>query len=109
MIATGVGNADIQCSAIEFLRFNPLSNETCGAYMHEYIASAGGYLEDPAAVADCQYCPLTTTNRWLEEINVDYSTRWRNLGIVYGYIVFNVGTALLLYWLIRVPKQAKNR
>ncbi|KAF1948168.1 putative ABC transporter [Byssothecium circinans] len=107
MIATGVGNADIRCSAIEFLHLNPPSNATCGAYMHEHIASAGGYLEDPGAVTDCNYCPLTTTNRWLEDMSIDYNARWRNLGIVYVYIVFNVGAALLVYWLVRVPKQAR--
>ena len=34
--------------------------------------------------------------------------RWRNFGIMFAYIIFNVFGALFLYWLTRVPKKSKK-
>jgi ATP-binding cassette, subfamily G (WHITE), member 2, PDR len=34
--------------------------------------------------------------------------RWRNFGIMWLFIVFNVAGALFLYWLTRVPKKSKT-
>jgi ATP-binding cassette subfamily G (WHITE) protein 2 (PDR) len=34
--------------------------------------------------------------------NIYYSERWRNFGIMFAFIGFNVFLALLTYWLFRV-------
>jgi ABC-type multidrug transport system permease subunit len=34
--------------------------------------------------------------------------RWRNFGLLFVYVAFNVFGALFLYWLTRVPKKAKK-
>lgn len=34
--------------------------------------------------------------------------RWRNFGIMWAFIIFNIFGALFLYWLTRVPKKAKT-
>lgn len=35
---------------------------------------------------------------------MSYSTRWRNYGLGFAYIVFNICAAVLLYYLLRVRK-----
>ena len=45
-----------------------------------------------------------TVDTFLTTIDSFYGDRWRNFGIMWAYIVFNVFAALFLYWLMRVPK-----
>jgi hypothetical protein len=40
----------------------------------------------------------------LQSVAISYSTRWRDYGIGFVYIVFNIFIAVLLYYLIRVRK-----
>ena len=36
-----------------------------------------------------------------------HSNMWRNFGILWAYIIFNIFAALGVYWLARVPKGKK--
>ena len=44
---------------------------------------------------------------YLAQLSSQYSTRWRNFGIMWAFIGFNVAGALFLYWLARVPRKQK--
>ncbi|KAM0790552.1 hypothetical protein ACM66B_004421 [Microbotryomycetes sp. NB124-2] len=106
-LTTGLANTPLQCSDIEFTTFQPASGQTCGAYMQQYIDAAGGYLADPSATSDCRFCAQSSTNDFLSLFNMSYGNRWRDFGIIWAYIIFNVAAATFLYWLVRVPKKAK--
>ena len=108
ILSVGVANTTVRCSAIELLRFNPLPNDTCASYMSSYMSYAGGYLTNPDATENCAFCPLSDTNTFLNLLNSPYSDRWRNFGILWVYVVFNVAMAVLLYWALRVPKSGKR-
>ena len=107
MLSTGLANTNIECASIEYLHFEPRSGETCGEYMKDYINTRGGYLENASATTDCSFCSASQTNIFLMQLNSNYSHRWRNFGIMWGFIVFNVFAAIFLYWLARVPKKTK--
>ncbi|KAK4696934.1 ATP-binding cassette, subfamily G (WHITE), member 2, PDR, partial [Lecanoromycetidae sp. Uapishka_2] len=107
MLSTGLANNAITCSSIELVTFNPTPGQTCGHYMADYISTAGGYLTNAAATANCQFCSASSTNVYLEELSSQYSTRWRNFGIMWAFIIFNICGALFLYWLARVPRKQK--
>src|ERR1700753_1668826 len=109
MLATGLANNEIVCAANEFLHFDPPSGKSCGQYMQPWISSLGGYVQNPNATTDCSFCTLSNTNSFLTAVNTSFNTRWRNYGILWVYILFNVGMALLLYWLVRVPAKSKAR
>lgn len=106
MLSTGIANTAVTCASNEYLNFQP-ANGTCGSYMASYISRVGGYLLDPDATSDCSYCTIRDTNVYLAGVSSNYSRRWRNFGILWAYIVFNVSAALCLYWYFRVPKEAK--
>lgn len=108
MLSTGLANTNITCATIEYLHFNPRAGQTCGEYMADYINAAGGYLMDTAATADCSFCSASKTNVFLTRLNSNYAYRWRNFGIMWAFIIFNVFAAIGLYWLARVPKKAKR-
>ncbi|RYP73544.1 hypothetical protein DL771_003583 [Monosporascus sp. 5C6A] len=108
MLTTAVANTNVICAANEFLNFDPLGSQTCGEYMHDYMSMAGGYLVDPDATQNCTFCPIGETNAFLSMTKAYYSDRWRNFGIFWIYVIFNVFGALFLYWLTRVPKGKKE-
>ncbi|KAK9476559.1 ABC-2 type transporter-domain-containing protein [Lipomyces japonicus] len=109
MLVTGVANTEVKCNEVELLHFQPANNLTCGEYMQPYINRAGGNIINPDAAENCQFCSVGSTNVFLESVSAHYDHRWRNFGIMWGYIVFNVFAAFFLYWLARVPKNFKKK
>ncbi|KAK3294943.1 ABC-2 type transporter-domain-containing protein [Chaetomium fimeti] len=104
MLSTAVANTEMYCAANEFINFKPTDGMNCGDYMKTWMEKAGGYLMDESATDMCSYCTVRYTNDYLANVNSDYADRWRNFGILWVYIIFNVFAALALYWLVRVPK-----
>ncbi|KAK7423707.1 hypothetical protein QQX98_000897 [Neonectria punicea] len=108
VLSTGLANIEVTCASNEWTTISPPDGLTCNAYMADYISRAGGYLLDPEATSDCMYCRLKDSNGFLSAISSEYSTRWRNFGIMWVYIAFNVVAALGLYYLVGMPKGKKR-
>lgn len=108
LLSAGVANAPVTCASNEFLNFPAPAGSTCKQYMAEYIDLAGGYLLDPNS-SQCSYCQINSTNTFLAGVNIYYDHAWRDFGILWGYILFNIAAAPLIYWLARVPKGSKQR
>jgi ABC-type multidrug transport system permease subunit len=104
MVSTQVHDRLIECSSAELSIFNPPSGQTCGQYLGEYAKLAGGQILDWNATSDCRYCSLTVADQYLAQSEIYYSQRWRNFGIVWAFIVFNIFMATMLYYLFRVKK-----
>ncbi|KAI1267845.1 ABC transporter ABCl1 [Xylariaceae sp. FL1019] len=106
LITAGVANTDVVCADNEYLRFAPPGGMTCMDYM-QY--QPGGYLTPGSenSMSECVYCAIGSTNGYLTQLGVSYADRWRNFGIIFAYIIFNIFGALFLYWLTRVPKKPK--
>lgn len=111
MLSVALANTAVVCAANEFNHFKAPIGQTCAQYMNEYInvMGVGGYLEDPNAVGNCSYCALDSTNQFLTRISSSYTHRWRNFGIMWAFIIFNVFMAVFLYWLARVPKNKQKK
>jgi ABC-type multidrug transport system permease subunit len=82
----------------------PFGNLTCEEFLAPYIDIAGGLVLNPASQNICEYCPLATTNEFLDRFQISYSTRWRDFGLIWVYILVNIGAGLGLYWAFKVPK-----
>jgi hypothetical protein len=108
MLSTGVANAKATCSDYELLHFSPPSGQTCGAYMDNFVKMAGGYVANPNATTDCAFCTISDTNVFLNAVSAKYEDRWRNFGILWVYVIFNIAAALFFYWLGRVPRKSKG-
>ncbi|KAG5994055.1 ZEB2-regulated ABC transporter 1 [Claviceps lovelessii] len=104
MLSTGVANTEVICAVNELLEFKPLANQTCQQYMQEYIQVFGGRLVDPNERTTCQFCSVSETNKYLASLSASYDDRWRNFGLLWVYVVFNIFAAMFVYWLARVPK-----
>ncbi|KAI1635230.1 ABC-2 type transporter-domain-containing protein [Biscogniauxia mediterranea] len=102
MLSTGIAEHDVKCTELELQVFQPRANETCAQYLAEFPA---GSLYNPDATSNCQFCSLASTDTFLASVDIYFSDRWRNLGLIWVYIIFNIGAAFFLYWLARVPKK----
>lgn len=91
LLGQALGLQDINCSPVELVSLTPPSGQTCGEYMATYISNAGGYLTDPSSTSTCQFCSTRTTDQFLGmSFNIFYSNRWRDVGLMCAFTVFNV-------------------
>ncbi|KAG0701460.1 hypothetical protein DFH29DRAFT_564843 [Suillus ampliporus] len=97
LLGQAVGGEAIRCASTELVSVNPPKGLTCGKYMGPFTESAGGYLTNPEAAEGCQYCPYTTVDQYMySRFNIKFSDHWRNLGIVFGFVAFNI---IAIFWL----------
>ncbi|PLB48341.1 pleiotropic drug resistance protein, ABC superfamily [Aspergillus steynii IBT 23096] len=109
MLSTGVSGTDAICESVEFLKFTPPPDTTCQDYMSPYIKLFGGYLDNPQSTSDCSFCAISKTDTFLAGVHSDFNEAWRNFGLMWVYIVFNIFGAVFIYWLARVPKVKKTK
>jgi len=102
MLSTGLGNVDVHCSKLEITLIQPPNGTTCGDYMAPYLQLAGGEVYNPTDKAGCQYCQISNSDMYLAAVSVYYDERWRNFGLVWAYVAFNIFAALFFYWFARV-------
>lgn len=104
IVSTELHARPISCSATETSIFNPPSGMTCGAYLAPLLEHGPGQLQNPSATEQCRYCPVTNADQLLSTSGIFWSERWRNFGLVWVYIVFNIFVTILLYYTFRVKK-----
>ncbi|OWY47195.1 abc multidrug transporter [Alternaria alternata] len=102
MVSTMLSGRQVICSAQEVSVFDPPAGQTCGAYLADYAAAAGGTIQNPEATTSCNYCSLSNADQFLAGSSIYYGERWRNFGIIFAFIGFNIFLAILTYYLFRV-------
>ncbi|KAJ5682612.1 ABC multidrug transporter C [Penicillium macrosclerotiorum] len=109
MLSTGVSGSEAVCGAVEYLHFDPPSNQTCYDYMEPYMSLNGGYLQNPNATTECSFCSISSTDTFLASVSSYYKDAWRNFGLMWVYIIANIFLAVFIYWLARVPKGSRSK
>ncbi|KAF5374350.1 hypothetical protein D9758_004563 [Tetrapyrgos nigripes] len=100
-----VGHAELTCSSIELVPIIPPSGMSCHQYLDPFIQNVGGYLADSSDDSSCLYCAARTTDEFLAaNLNIQYSHHWRDLGVVWGYVVFNVVAVFALTYFFRIRR-----
>ncbi|KAK6380318.1 hypothetical protein LTS17_005507 [Exophiala oligosperma] len=102
---TGLQNRVVNCAQNELAIFDPPNGQTCGAYLKRYLeGGAPGALYNPDATRSCEYCPIRNADQFLASASISPSDQWRNFGILWAYIGFNMLAALFFYYVFRVRK-----
>ncbi|KAB8078723.1 ABC-2 type transporter-domain-containing protein [Aspergillus leporis] len=102
MASTQLHDRIVKCSAAEMSIFDPPSGQTCGEYLSPFLSMAGGQLSNPNATSDCSYCSVGVADQFLAGVGISWGDRWRNFGIMWAYIFFNIFLATMLYYTFRV-------
>ena len=108
LAATTLHGRQVHCADNELAVFDPPSGQTCAEYLREYLAQAPGQLYNGDATARCEYCPISNGDQFLAGSRISWDQRWRNFGIGWAYIGFNIFAAVWLYWFFRVRKRGSG-
>ncbi|CAE6444379.1 unnamed protein product [Rhizoctonia solani] len=95
LVSTELHGLPITCTSIEFSVFQPPSGQTCVQWAGDFVNATVGYLENPNATSDCQYCPYSVGDDFYAGLNISFDTRWRDLGIMIAFTVFNIIVTLV--------------
>jgi ABC-type multidrug transport system permease subunit len=108
IVSTALHGREIRCTQTETSIFNPPPGQTCGEYLAPYLQVAPGTLQNPESLEQCRYCSISTSDQFLAGSQIYWTERWRNFGIVWAYVIFNIAMAVLTYYLFRVAKWGKG-
>ncbi|OJZ80600.1 hypothetical protein ASPFODRAFT_147512 [Aspergillus luchuensis CBS 106.47] len=102
-----VWNIKVECRPSEMTIITPPPNLTCGAYMADFIASHSGYLNNPEAQVDCEYCQYTTGADYARTFNINANYYgWRGTGIT---ALFVISTYAFVYLIMKIRTKATKR
>jgi ATP-binding cassette subfamily G (WHITE) protein 2 (SNQ2) len=79
----------VTCEQSELSIFTPPAGQTCDAYAGPFVNSSGGYLVDQAN-GDCGYCQYANGDEYFATLEIKFSERGRDIGIVIAFICFNI-------------------
>lgn len=102
VLAATLRGQPVQCTSSETAHFNAPAGQTCSSYAGAFARQAGGYLLNPSATADCQYCPYSTGDQYMATLNIYPSNKWRDFGIFLAFCVSNWALVYFFIYTVRI-------
>ncbi|KAG7121341.1 Peptidyl-prolyl cis-trans isomerase D like protein [Verticillium longisporum] len=103
-LSTALHGSEVVCRPEEVVRIPAQAAMSCAEFLEPYSQRFSGYLVDVSDDGMCGWCPMSTTDDYLATFEISFGDRWRNFGIGWVFILFNIAAACGLYWLFRVPR-----
>lgn len=102
-----MGDLPVICDDRDLIPLHAPPNQTCGEYMSNFFNAGGtGYLVDENAMNDCQYCTYKSGQEYYSaSFGWDAAHKWRNLGLIVCYAVFNCLVFVVLCYWKRKPRR----
>ncbi|CCX04269.1 ABC-2 type transporter-domain-containing protein [Pyronema domesticum] len=96
-----VNNVPVRCAEEEFARFTPPPGLGCEQYVQGFMKMAGGYVRETIEEGQttCEFCQASTGQEFARGFSVNFENKWRNVGVVAGFVVFNMGVVFVGSWL----------
>ncbi|GAA5839263.1 hypothetical protein JCM11251_006022 [Rhodosporidiobolus azoricus] len=101
MLANVLGGVQFRCEQDEFQVVVPPTGQECVSWLGQYTSRAGGYAE-VLNDGTCGFCQVSSGDLYLGQLNMSFSHRWRNYGILWGFIVLNIAAVFLGFYLYSV-------
>jgi len=105
MLSTELHGLVIRCQSDEFALFNPPSGQNCQQWAGDFVNANGGYLNNPNATSNCQYCQYSVGDEYYTPLNIKFSNRWRDAFILFAYFIFNMIVTILASRYLRFAKR----
>ncbi|KAL5339680.1 ABC-2 type transporter-domain-containing protein [Aspergillus crustosus] len=99
-------SVSISCSTTESTHFNPPPGSTCSDYASDFVSNLAGvgYLVNPNASEDCQYCPYADGAEYMATLNVKDNDKWRSFGIFLAFVIVNWLLVYFFIYTVRVKR-----
>ncbi|KAJ8294266.1 Brefeldin A resistance protein [Rhodotorula toruloides] len=101
LLTNAIGGAALHCTQQQFQRIVPPAGQQCVEWLQPYMSMAGGYaqvLQD----GSCGICAYSSGDQYLRQLNMSYSHRWRDVGLLFPYIGFNIFATFVGFYLFRI-------
>ncbi|KAI9036665.1 ABC drug exporter AtrF [Aspergillus affinis] len=104
VISSVFPSVEIHCTSMESTHFDPPPGSTCGDYANNFVKNiaGAGYLIDPNATSDCQYCPYRDGMEYMQTLNVHDGDKWRCFGIFLAFVIINWALVYFFIYTVRV-------
>jgi len=86
----------VRCTNSEFALFTPPDGMTCANYVSAFLKKSGGYVEE--SNGECRFCQYATGEEFSRSFHATYDHRWRNIGIIVGFVMFNFVFVFVCTW-----------
>ena len=86
-----VWDIEVKCATSEVNIVSPPPNQTCGSYMAEFLSSHAGYIRNPDASFNCEYCQYSMGSNYAKTYNINtkyYGWRGVNLALICSFSVW---------------------
>lgn len=97
----------VVCKPFEFSYLEPPSGQTCGEFLGPFLSKNFGYVNNPDSSSNCAFCQYSVGDQFMATVGVSHSYKWRNVGFMCAFIIFNIIAMLALYYLFRVHNWKK--
>ncbi|KAJ2000482.1 ATP-binding cassette transporter snq2, partial [Coemansia thaxteri] len=105
VVTNDLHGSQVRCRPSEFYTFEPPANQTCSAYASSWASRAPGYINNPDATAACDYCSFKVGDEFYGALSWNFTHRWRNIGILLGFVAFNVVFTMFMIKVYKVNKR----
>lgn len=97
LITFPIWNSDVECRPHEYGYFDPPSGQTCGQYLQTFMTYATGYVNNPDATSDCQYCGYKKGYEYLHNLNIKrHIIGWQGILITLLFVISSYAFVFLL-------------
>ncbi|KAJ2492593.1 ATP-binding cassette transporter snq2 [Coemansia sp. RSA 2050] len=105
VITNDLHGSQVLCRKSEFFTFEPPSNQTCIEYAGSWASRAAGYINNPESTTACEYCSYKVGDEFYLALSWTFDNRWRNIGILIGFVAFNVIFTVFMIKIFKVNKR----
>jgi hypothetical protein len=111
----------IRCAPVELSQITPPAGQTCDQYLANFSvnlntlsptggaagATGSGYYF-PNADETCSYCQYREGYDFLDSLTLNGAFRFRDIGILFAYIAFNIFLIYAVFWVFRIAKFSRG-
>lgn len=102
VLAATLHGTPVECAPFETARFDAPAGQSCQSYAGSFANATGGYLLNPEATADCQFCSLSNGDQYLAQLNVAAGDKWRDFGIFLAFVISNWALVYFFIYTVRI-------
>lgn len=98
LLVNAISGRTITCKESELTFLVPVGD--CTTFLAPYVAEAGGYSQ--VVGSQCGYCAYSSADQYLSSLLMSFNHRWRDVGFMCAYILFNIAAVFVITYLYSV-------